>query len=72
MLRQTSIESPAIFDMFKHMFKNVNLEELKSKSKLSKDEFEDFLQYVVQFYGNLGNYLSFGDTKFIVSDFLVD
>ena len=32
---------------------------------MSAEEWADFMQYVAAFFGNLGNYLSFGDTKFI-------
>lgn len=34
-------------------------------SGLSQDAFDDFLQYSAQFLGNMGNYRSFGDRKFI-------
>lgn len=32
---------------------------------VSESDFHNFLQYIAAFYGNLGNYLSFGDTKFV-------
>jgi dipeptidyl-peptidase-3 len=34
-------------------------------SGLSQEAFDDFLQYSAQFLGNMGNYRSFGDRKFI-------
>lgn len=34
-------------------------------SGVSKESFEGFLQYSAQFLGNLSNYKSFGDEKFI-------
>jgi dipeptidyl-peptidase-3 len=41
------------------------LKEGAAKVGVSKKEFGDFLQYVAVFYGNMGNYVSFGDTKFV-------
>ncbi len=52
------------------MFQKDHPKDLAAKSLeagVSKDEFHDFMQYVAAFYGNMGNYLSFGDTKFIVN-----
>jgi dipeptidyl-peptidase-3 len=43
-----------------------DLAALAEKKGVSAGEFKDLLQYAGAFYGNLGNYLSFGDTKFIV------
>lgn len=34
-------------------------------SGVSKESFEDFVQYATQFLGNMSNYRSFGDRKFI-------
>jgi len=39
---------------------------LAAKNGVSSEDFEEFLIYAAAFYGNMGNYLSFGDTKFIV------
>eukprot|EP01132_Coremiostelium_polycephalum_P002015 gene2015-2482_t len=67
-LGQTSTESPVIFSLFQRLFSLVSVDDLKSKvvpSLVSEDEFKHLLQYTASFYGNLGNYLSFGDSKFI-------
>lgn len=37
----------------------------KIYSGVDKETFDDFLQYIAQFLGNLSNYKSFGDEKFI-------
>eukprot|EP01127_Copromyxa_protea_P014426 TRINITY_DN4010_c0_g1_i1.p1 TRINITY_DN4010_c0_g1~~TRINITY_DN4010_c0_g1_i1.p1 ORF type:complete len:708 (+),score=177.58 TRINITY_DN4010_c0_g1_i1:42-2165(+) len=62
-LDQTSPYSRTIFDMFQKLFHSHSLDELKE----GVDElvWKRFLTYVVQFYGNMGNYLSFGDSKFL-------
>eukprot|EP01107_Rhizomastix_libera_P002715 TRINITY_DN14675_c0_g1_i2.p1 TRINITY_DN14675_c0_g1~~TRINITY_DN14675_c0_g1_i2.p1 ORF type:complete len:700 (-),score=187.78 TRINITY_DN14675_c0_g1_i2:87-1973(-) len=39
--------------------------DLAAKNGVSSEDFEEFLIYAAAFYGNMGNYLSFGDTKFI-------
>ncbi|AYV76626.1 MAG: hypothetical protein Terrestrivirus10_10 [Terrestrivirus sp.] len=36
-------------------------------NSISEDDVNNFLQYCATFYDNMGNYLSFGDTKFIPS-----
>jgi dipeptidyl-peptidase-3 len=41
------------------------LQEKASKSGVTGEEWQDFLQYCSCFFGNMGNYLSFGDTKFV-------
>ncbi|XP_068682622.1 dipeptidyl peptidase 3-like isoform X1 [Montipora foliosa] len=69
-LLQTSPESPAIFLLLQHLFHAETVEELKertlrSEDGPSKEEFQTFLIYAAAFYGNLGNYKSFGDTKFV-------
>ncbi|XP_015758341.1 PREDICTED: dipeptidyl peptidase 3-like [Acropora digitifera] len=69
-LLQTSPESPPIFLLLQHLFHSETAEELKERALvpedgLSKEEFESFLIYAAAFYGNLGNYKSFGDTKFV-------
>ncbi|GAM27164.1 hypothetical protein SAMD00019534_103390 [Acytostelium subglobosum LB1] len=67
-LGQTSVESPIIFDLFQRMFTLRKPDALKAAivpSVVSEEDFTSMAQYVAQFYGNMGNYLSFGDTKFI-------
>jgi dipeptidyl-peptidase III len=70
-LQQLSVESPKIFALLQSIFKD-GVESVQERSKnagISDEDFENFLQYIILFYGNVGNYLSFGDTKFIVSSF---
>lgn len=69
-LLQTSPESPGIFLLLQYLFHAESVEELKeralkSENGPSQDEFENFLIFAAAFYGNLGNYKSFGDTKFV-------
>ncbi|EFA80210.1 dipeptidyl-peptidase III [Heterostelium album PN500] len=67
-LGQTSVESQHIFDLFQRMYSLKNNDALKATvipSIVTEQEYSDILQYAAQFYGNMGNYLSFGDTKFI-------
>jgi dipeptidyl-peptidase-3 len=67
-LYQTSLESPVIFTIFQKLFSGDSIEKMEKESikkGITKEEFNDFLQYVTCFYGNMGNYKSFGDTKFI-------
>jgi dipeptidyl-peptidase-3 len=63
---QTSNESLAILELFQTLFHSFNLQTLRSKCQsLTDDEFNQFSNYVTYFYGNMGNYKSFGDQKFI-------
>nr|XP_058946241.1 dipeptidyl peptidase 3-like isoform X1 [Pocillopora verrucosa] len=69
-LLQTSPESPGIFLLLQELFQAESVEELqarvlKSENGFSKEDFENFLIYAAAFYGNVGNYKSFGDTKFV-------
>jgi dipeptidyl-peptidase-3 len=67
-LFQLSPESPILFELFQNLFSNNRVELLRESSVkhgVSRADFDNFLQYVAVFYGNMGNYLSFGDTKFI-------
>lgn len=67
-LFQTSPESPGIFLLLQKLFRAqsaVDLKELGTKVGLTGDEYRAFLIYAAGFYSNLGNYKSFGDTKFI-------
>jgi hypothetical protein len=70
---QTSKESLAILELFQALFHSFNLQTLRSKCQsLTDDEFNQFLNYVTYFYGNMGNYKSFGDQKFIVRNLRSD
>ena len=42
-----------------------DLEALKEKSKASDEDFTAFLSYAAQVFSNLGNYKTFGDTKYL-------
>jgi len=67
-LFQTSPESPGLFRLFQKVFSAQPLDDLCKAAEdngVSKEDITDILTYVAAFYGNLGNYVSFGDTKFI-------
>ena len=67
-LVQTSPESPRLFHLLYRLFAGDDLavlEERASKSGVNPEQWQDFLQYCSCFFGNMGNYLSFGDTKFV-------
>ncbi|KAF2072217.1 hypothetical protein CYY_006462 [Polysphondylium violaceum] len=67
-LGQTSEESPVIFALLQQLFSIDQVPELKSKlvpSIISLEDFNAILYYSCLFYSNMGNYLSFGDSKFI-------
>lgn len=70
---QVSPESPILRELFNILFTNESksvsqLKEIVLKTKadvISEKTLNDFLLYAACFYGNHGNYLSFGDSKFI-------
>ena len=67
-LAQCSPESPKMFLLFFKLFTADSPEKLKeesAKAGVAAEEFEAFMQFVAVFFGNMGNYLSFGDTKFV-------
>lgn len=66
-LRQCSPESEPIYDFITNIHKHCNGDwvHLAKKADVSTEEVQYFLQYAAQFLGNLGNYKSFGDVKFI-------
>eukprot|EP01122_Echinamoeba_exundans_P012988 TRINITY_DN5591_c0_g1_i2.p1 TRINITY_DN5591_c0_g1~~TRINITY_DN5591_c0_g1_i2.p1 ORF type:complete len:458 (+),score=121.21 TRINITY_DN5591_c0_g1_i2:28-1401(+) len=68
-MRQLSVESVPLFDMFQTLFKSVGgaakLKQLATAAGVSESDWTGFMQYVLNFYGNMGNYKSFGDTKFV-------
>ncbi|EDV24047.1 uncharacterized protein TRIADDRAFT_63309 [Trichoplax adhaerens] len=67
---QTSPESPIIFLLFQSLYSAQTVDELKAACQSipngpSDAEFHALLIYSAAFYSNMGNYKSFGDTKFI-------
>ncbi|ESO94084.1 hypothetical protein LOTGIDRAFT_176733, partial [Lottia gigantea] len=64
----TSPESPGIFVLLQKVFRGQSLEDLKkvaSDNGINEEEFQAFLIYAAGFYANMGNYKSFGDSKFV-------
>ncbi|XP_028565742.2 dipeptidyl peptidase 3 [Podarcis muralis] len=67
-LQQTSPEAPAIFALLSRLFRSqdpTQLGEVAHSLGLSDEEYQAFLVYAAAFYANMGNYKSFGDTKFV-------
>ena len=67
-LLQCSAESAPIFALLQLVLSAQPLEKLQADAKakgLSEDELNEVMIYCAAFYGNLGNYKSFGDTKFV-------
>jgi len=68
-LLQTSPESVPIFALFQLVFCAQSvadfIEAAKTKEGLTQNEIDQAMMYAAAFYGNLGNYKSFGDTKFV-------
>ncbi|ORX57056.1 dipeptidyl peptidase III [Hesseltinella vesiculosa] len=69
-LIQTNPEANAIYDLIMNLFSTqagdlVSSQSLQEKSGVSAEAFDALLQYCGQFLGNLSNYKSFGDEKFI-------
>ncbi|KAI1700577.1 peptidase family m49 domain-containing protein [Ditylenchus destructor] len=66
---QKSRESPAIFVIFHCVFSEESPASLRAKATTEYDwtaeEFDALLLYVTAFYCNTGNYLDFGDRKFV-------
>ena len=64
-LRQASPESEDIFDMFMALFCDHELAAIRSLSQCIAEDWDDFLSYAGQFLSNMGNFKTFGDSKFI-------
>ncbi|KAH7095440.1 peptidase family M49-domain-containing protein [Paraphoma chrysanthemicola] len=66
-LRQVSTESEHIYDFIValHKHANGNYAAIAKEAGLSQEETDAYLNYAAQFLGNLGNYKSFGDSKFL-------
>ncbi|XP_050730725.1 dipeptidyl peptidase 3-like isoform X2 [Eriocheir sinensis] len=70
-LCQTSPESPIIFNLLTRLFRSQPLDTLKEvaigKAGFTEDEFKSLVVYYSGLVFNLGNYLGFGDRKFVPS-----
>ncbi|KAF2120696.1 peptidase family M49-domain-containing protein [Lophiotrema nucula] len=66
-LRQVSPESELIYDFIiaLHKHSNGDYSALAKDAGLSSEVVDAYLNYSAQFLGNLGNYKSFGDSKFV-------
>uniref|UniRef100_A0A0B6YUJ3 Dipeptidyl peptidase 3 n=1 Tax=Arion vulgaris TaxID=1028688 RepID=A0A0B6YUJ3_9EUPU len=67
-LFQTSPESPGLFVLLQKLFRAQSPKEILDLAQtlgFSAEEQEAFFIYAAAFYNNMGNYKSFGDTKFI-------
>ncbi|KAH7130666.1 peptidase family M49-domain-containing protein [Dendryphion nanum] len=66
-LRQISPESEPIYDFIiaLHKHSSGDYTALAKEAGLSTEEINAYLNYAAQFLGNLGNYKSFGDSKFV-------
>jgi len=67
-LLQCSAESVPIFALFQLAFSAQPISDLVDAAKvkgMTEDETSKALIYAAAFYGNVGNYKSFGDTKFV-------
>uniref|UniRef100_A0A8C2WVZ5 Dipeptidyl peptidase 3 n=1 Tax=Cyclopterus lumpus TaxID=8103 RepID=A0A8C2WVZ5_CYCLU len=67
-LLQTSPESADIFVLLQRIFRKqtpAQLEQVATTTGISSEEYQAFLVYAAGLYANMGNYKSFGDTKFI-------
>ena len=70
-LFQTSPESPLIFSLLRLAFDFMSseavkkFEQLQGACEVSTEAFDQAMAYIAGFFGNLGNYKSFGDTKII-------
>ncbi|PSN72689.1 dipeptidyl-peptidase III [Corynespora cassiicola Philippines] len=66
-LRQISPEAEPIYDFIiaLHKHSNGDYTALAKEAGLSQEDLDAYLNYSAQFLGNLGNYKSFGDSKFV-------
>lgn len=67
-LLQTSPESPTIYVLLQRLFRKqppAELEAVATAAGLTSEEYQAFLVFAAGLYANMGNYKSFGDTKFI-------
>ncbi|PNY21029.1 dipeptidyl peptidase 3 [Tolypocladium capitatum] len=66
-LRQLSPESESIYDLILALHKSCSGDwtSLAAKAGVEDSELTSFLEYAAMFLGNMGNYKSFGDSKFL-------
>jgi dipeptidyl-peptidase-3 len=66
-LRQVSPEAEHIYDFIVELYNSCNGDwsAAQKKAGISDEDLKYFLEYAACFLGNLGNYKSFGDVKFI-------
>nr|XP_044997461.1 dipeptidyl peptidase 3 isoform X3 [Jaculus jaculus] len=67
-LLQTSPEAPYIYALLSRLFRAQDPDQLLQHALaegLTKEEYQAFLVYAAGVYSNMGNYKSFGDTKFV-------
>ncbi|XP_059565979.1 dipeptidyl peptidase 3 isoform X2 [Myotis daubentonii] len=67
-LLQTSPEAPYIYALLSRLFRAQDPDELRQHALaegLTEEEYQAFLVYAAGVYSNMGNYKSFGDTKFV-------
>ncbi|XP_044125836.1 dipeptidyl peptidase 3 isoform X3 [Bufo gargarizans] len=67
-LFQTSPESPAIYILLNRLFRAQEpcvLQKVAQCQGMTDEEYQALLVYTAGFFANMGNYKSFGDTKFV-------
>ncbi|XP_011269974.1 hypothetical protein CAOG_08403 [Capsaspora owczarzaki ATCC 30864] len=64
-LHQMNHDAARIFELFITLFSAKTVEQVKSAAALSDEDWLNFINYPALFFGNFGNYLSFGDSKFV-------
>uniref|UniRef100_A0A8C8X463 Dipeptidyl peptidase 3 n=1 Tax=Panthera leo TaxID=9689 RepID=A0A8C8X463_PANLE len=67
-LLQTSPEAPYIYALLSRLFRAQDPDQLRQHALaegLTEEEYQAFLVYAAGIYSNMGNYKSFGDTKFV-------
>ncbi|CAH1792287.1 unnamed protein product [Owenia fusiformis] len=69
-LVQTSPEAPGLYVLLQRLFKGqplADLQQTATNNGLTDEEYQAVLLYAAGVFSNMGNYKSFGDTKFIPS-----
>eukprot|EP01006_Ploeotia_vitrea_P008646 TRINITY_DN20727_c0_g1_i2.p1 TRINITY_DN20727_c0_g1~~TRINITY_DN20727_c0_g1_i2.p1 ORF type:complete len:640 (-),score=371.09 TRINITY_DN20727_c0_g1_i2:156-2075(-) len=68
LIDKVSPESPVLFRLFLALFRATPVPEFRKlavQAGLTEDVVDRVLEFVATFFGNMGNYLSFGDTKIV-------